>query len=233
MANFVTLVNQLLVRLNEVTLDPLGDGFNTVRGVQALAKDAINSSIQMILQNGQEWPFLKTTTTQTLIAGQTLYSFPADYSDADFETFYLKKSVSLNNSAASLNLIAYEDYVQNYRVSDDNGPETGRSAPETVFKTYDSGFGVTPSPDKGYEVEYTYWSLPTDLIAFDDECVIPNLYNYVIIDGAMMIMMRFRSNEQSAAMHQQNFDTGIRTMRRILLDEPVHIRSTVVAHNAR
>jgi hypothetical protein len=233
MANFVSLINQLLVRLNEVALDPLGDGFNTVRGVQALAKDAINSSIQMILQNGQEWPFLKTTTSQTLVAGQTLYSFPADYSDADFDTFFIKKSVGLNNSAASLGLIPYEDYVQNYRALDDNGSEEGRGVPTVVFKTYDSGFGVTPSPDKGYELEYTYWSLPNDLVAFNDECVIPSLYNYVILDGAMMIMMRFRSNEQSAAMHQQNFEAGIRTMRRILLDEPVKIRSTVVDRNAR
>jgi hypothetical protein len=233
MANFVTLINQLLVRLNEVTLDPLGDGFNTVRGVQALAKDAINSSIQMILQNGQEWPFLKTVSTQTLVAGQVTYSFPADYADADFDTFFLKKSVSLNNSAASLRLIAYEDYVQNYRVSDDNGPSTGRSTPELVFRTYGSGFGVTPSPNQAYEIEYSYWSLPVDLVAFNDLCVIPDRYNHVIVDGAMMIMMRFRSNEQSAAMHQQNFDLGIRTMRRILLDEPVNIRSTVVTHNAR
>lgn len=233
MANFVSLINQLLIRLNEVTLDPQGDGFNTVRGVQALAKDAINSSIQTILQNGQEWPFLKTTTSQTLTAGQTLYSFPSDYSDADFDTFFLKKSVSLNNSAASLKLISYEDYVQNYRVLDDNGPDGGRSIPEIVFKTYDSGFGVTPSPNEGYEVEYTYWSLPNDLTAFNDECVIPSLYNYVVIDGAMMIMMRFRSNEQSAAIHQQNFEAGIRTMRRVLLDEPVRIRSTVVNQNAR
>jgi len=233
MSNFVSLINQLLVRLNEVTLDPQGDGFSGVRGVQALAKDAINSSIQTILQNGQEWPFLKITTSQTLTAGQTLYSFPSDYSDADFDTFFLKKSVGLNNSAAPLRLIPYEDYVQNYRASDDNGPVGGRSAPEIVFKTYDSGFGVTPSPDEGYEVEYTYWSLPNALTEFNDECVIPSVYDHVVIDGAMMIMMRFRSNEQSAAVHQQNFEANIRTMRRILLDEPVRIRSTVINHNAR
>jgi hypothetical protein len=233
MANFVTLINQLLVRLNEVNLDTLGEGFDTTRGVQSLAKDAINSSIQMILQNGQEWPFLKVTSTQTLSPGQVTYSFPADYSDADFDTFFLKKSVSLNNSAKSLRQITYEDYVQNYRVADDNGPEEGRSIPENIFKTYDSGFGLTPSPDKGYEVEYSYWTLPVDLAAFNDTSIIPDRYNYVIIDGAMMIMMRFRSNEQSAAIHQQNFETGIKTMRRILLDEPVYVRSTVVNHNAR
>jgi len=37
MATYITLVNQLLVRLNEVTLDTAGDGFTTVRNVQALS----------------------------------------------------------------------------------------------------------------------------------------------------------------------------------------------------
>ena len=57
MATYVALVNELLRRLNEVTLDAAGDGFDSVRNVQALAKDAINNSIRNILQTGQEWPF--------------------------------------------------------------------------------------------------------------------------------------------------------------------------------
>jgi hypothetical protein len=44
----------------------------------------------------------------------------------------------------------------------------------------------------------------------------------------MMYMMRFRSNEQSAAMHQSNFENGIKQMRRVLIDEPLRVRSTVV-----
>jgi hypothetical protein len=61
MSNYVTLVNKLLVRLNEVTLDTGGDGFDTVRNVQQLAKNAINDSIRQIAQTGEEWPFLKNT----------------------------------------------------------------------------------------------------------------------------------------------------------------------------
>jgi hypothetical protein len=68
MSTYVTLVNQLLRRLNEVALDTAGDGFSGVRGVQALAKDAINSSIRRILQDGHEFPFLKTTYTETCVA---------------------------------------------------------------------------------------------------------------------------------------------------------------------
>lgn len=231
MATYVALVNELLRRLNEVTLDVEGDGFSTVRNVQALAKDAVNNSIRNILQTGQEWPFLKTTYTQTLTAGTKEYDFPADFSRVDWQTFYIKKLDSANNSPMALPAITYDEYIQRYRHSDDTGDQTGISAPTTIYQTNEEKFGVTPIPDAAYEIEYVYWSFPSDLSAYNDTTVIPERFKHVIIDGAMMYMMRFRSNDQSAQVHQGNFESGIKSMRRILVDEPLRIRSTVVNRN--
>ena len=50
--------------MNEVQITE--SEFTTVKNVQALAKDAINSATRQMLQEVQEWPFLLTTTTQTL-----------------------------------------------------------------------------------------------------------------------------------------------------------------------
>ena len=58
--------------------------------------------------------------------------------------------------------------------------------------------------------------------------IIPDRFKYIIIDGAMVYMMRFRSNEQSAQIHQQKFKDGIKVMRRLLLDDPISIRSTMI-----
>jgi len=232
MATYVTLINQLLRRLNEVTLDTAGDGFDTVRNVQALAKDAINNAIRNILQTGQEWPFLKTTYTQTLTAGTRLYDFPADFASVDWDTFYIKELGAASNTPSFLPAISFEEYTQRYRGLDDQGDSgSGISAPQRIYQTYESKFGVTPVPNNAYEIEYVYWSFPADLNLYDDNCVIPDRFNHVLIDGAMMYMMRFRSNDQSAAIHQQNFDNGIRSMRRILMDDPLDIRSTVVQRN--
>lgn len=229
MATYLTLVNELLRRLNEVTLDTGGDGFDTVRNVQALAKDAVNSSIRLILQDGQEWPFLKTTYTQTLSVGTRQYSFPADYSSADWDTFYLKKLTAENNSPMNLSVISYEQYIQNVRAGDDTGDQVNGDGPPTlVYQTLGSSFGVSPIPNAAYEVEYVYWKFPNDLTSFSDVAIIPDRFKHVVIDGAMMFMMRFRSNEQSAAMHQNNFEDGIKTMRRVLMDDTLFIRSTVV-----
>jgi len=232
MATYVTLVNELLRRLNEVTLDTAGDGFDTVRNVQALAKDAINNSIRNILQTGQEWPFLKVTYTQTLTAGTRLYDFPADFASVDWDTFYIKQLDSTSNTPSFLPTISFEEYTQRYRGLDDQADSgSGISAPQRVYQTYESKFGLTPVPDNAYEIEYVYWKFPADLALFNDTCLIPDRFNHVLIDGAMMYMMRFRSNDQSAAIHQQNFDNGIRSMRRILMDDPLDIRSTVVQRN--
>ena len=228
MATYITLVNQLLRRLNEVTLDTAGDGFATVRNVQALAKDAINNSIRNIIQTGQEFPFLKTTNTQTLAAGTRQYDFPTDYSGADWETFYIKKLTSVDNTPMHLPSITYDEYIQRYRHFDDTGDATGISAPTLVYQTNEEKFGVTPIPDNSYEIEYVYYKFPADLSAFDDEMIIPDRFKYIIIDGAMVYMMRFRSNEQSAQIHQAKFQEGIKAMRRLLLDDPLFVRSSMI-----
>jgi hypothetical protein len=225
MSNYVTLVNKLLLRLNEVTLDAGGEGFDNVRGVQALAKDSINNSIREILQEAQEWPFLKNTNVQTLTVGTREYSYPADYSSADIETFYLKKTEALDNEPTHLPVINYEDYTQNFRSIDDNGNE---GAPRRIYQTYEEKFGVSPTPDKAYEIEYVYWSFPSDLTTFNENCIVPTRFDSVIVDGAMMYMMRFRSNDQSAMVHQQKFIDGIKRMRRVLFDDPTFVRSTVI-----
>lgn len=226
MTDFVNLTNLLLVRMNEVTLETSGDGFDTVRGVQLLAKNAINNSIRIILQETQEWPFLKTTYTQTLTGGSREYSYPSDFSSVDDGSFYLKKTSGIDNQPRKLRVIGYEEYLQSYRDSDENG-KTG--APEVIYQTYENKFGVSPTPDAAYEIEYVYWKYPDPLTIHDDLCIIPQRFDHTIVDGGMMFMMRFRSNDQSAAMHQSAFEAGIKAMRRVLLDDPTTLRSTVIA----
>tara|TARA_B110000285_G_scaffold218859_1_gene268797 strand:- start:446 stop:769 length:324 start_codon:yes stop_codon:yes gene_type:complete len=94
--------------------------------------------------------------------------------------------------------------------------------------TQDTKFGVSPVPNAAYIVEYRYWKYPTDLVLYDDVCIIPDRFKHVIIDGAMMYMMLFRSNEQSASMHSKKFEDGINMMRRLLVDQSVNVTSTVI-----
>lgn len=223
MATYISLTNELLRRLNEVEIQSAD--FSAVRNIQALAKDAINSSVRHILQVAQEWPFTLTTYTQPMTSGVTQYDYPATMSTVDMDSFYLKKHVTLDNEATKLPVISYAEYLRSFRPQDDGGAE---GAPERVFQTNTTSFGVSPVPNGAYEVEYQYYSFPDNMSVATDVCVVPTRFNHVVIDGAMMYMMRFRSNEQSASVHQQAFEDGIKTMRRLLLDEPISVTSTVV-----
>jgi len=225
---YITLVNDLLRRLNEVTLNTAGDGFSTAKNVQAIAKDAINNSIREILQDGHQFPFLKTTTTQTLTAGTGTYDLPTDMASVDWDTFYLQALSSAGNTARSLPTIPFEEYVRIYKAIEENSGTGARSSPDLVYQTSEEKFGVTPLPDAAYVIEYVYYKFPADLSAFDDEMIIPDRFKYIIIDGAMVYMMRFRSNEQSAQIHQAKFQEGIKSMRRLLLDDPLFVRSSMI-----
>ena len=225
---YITLVNDLLRRLNEVTLTTSGEGFSTAKNVQAIAKDAINNAIREILQDGHQFPFLKTTNTQTLTAGTGTYDLPTDMASVDWDTFYLQALSSAGNTARSLPTIPFEEYVRIYKAIEENSGTGARSSPDLVYQTSEEKFGVTPLPDAAYVIEYVYYKFPADLSAFDDEMIIPDRFKYIIIDGAMVYMMRFRSNEQSAQIHQAKFQEGIKAMRRLLLDDPLFVRSSMI-----
>jgi len=217
-----------LRRLNEVTLTTSGEGFSTAKNVQAIAKDAINNSIREILQDGHQFPFLKTTNTQTLTIGTGTYDLPTDMASVDWDTFYLQALSSAGNTARSLPTIPFEEYVRVYKAIEENSGTGARSSPDLVYQTSEEKFGVTPLPDAAYVIEYVYYKFPADLSAFDDEMIIPDRFKYIIIDGAMVYMMRFRSNEQSAQIHQAKFQEGIKAMRRLLLDDPLFVRSSMI-----
>lgn len=220
---FLNLTNELLRRLNEVQIDV--NDFGGVRNVQALAKDAINSSIREILQDAQEWYFTLQTTTQTMTIGTGTYSFPADYSKADWDTFYIRE-LNDTNIPQRLHLITYDEYIKYHRTEEDQSGTGGYAVPKYVYLTMDQKFGVSPVPDAAYVVEYRYWKFPADLSTATDTMIIPNRFKHVVIDGAMMYMMQFRSNDQSYAFHRDKFEKGIRMMRRLLNDPYIRVSST-------
>jgi hypothetical protein len=226
MSTYLSLTNELLRRMGEVTLD--STEFDGARNIQSLAKNAINSSVRELMHSAQEWPFALTTKTQTMTVGTGTYSFPADTSSVDWESFYLKKLTAADNDPTRLAVLTYTDYLDNYRPGEDMNGTGGYGPTIAVYQTQEAKFGATPIPDQAYQIEYKYWSFPADLIESTDVCIVPDRFTSVLIDGAMFYMLMFRSNEQGASIYKDKFDVGIRTMRRLLLDEPLYMRSTMI-----
>ena len=229
MATFLSMTNEVLRRINEV---PVAESdFSTTRNIQGLAKDAVNNAIRHILQSAQQWPFTVVVYEQVLTAGTREYDFPADLSVLDYESFYTKPSTSLNTSGGALGQMDHDQYQRYYRSADDQREAGDYAEPTHVYKTQQNKFGLMPTPDKAYTVEYKYWSFPSDLSNASDTPVIPDRFKHIIIEGAMVFLMRFRSNEQAAAMHEKKFEEGINMMRRLLQQPVSQVTSTVVNKN--
>lgn len=231
MSTYLTLTNELLRRMGEVVMDVTD--FDGARNIQALAKTAINSSVREILHTAQEWPFLLSTETQTLTQGVGTYSFPANTSSVNWDSFYLKQHPTADNTPGRLNIVTYVDYLKNYRPRDDSNGVGGQGVPAIAYQTNDLKFGVSPLPSTDFEIEYQYFSYPDDMSQATDTCVVPSRFDNIIIDGAMFYMLMYRSNEQGANIYREKFDLGIRSMRRLLMDDPLYVTSTVVTRQNR
>jgi hypothetical protein len=227
MATYLSLTNELLRRLNEVQMD--STEFSNARNIQSLAKDAINSSIRELMHSAQEWPFVSLSYSQTLVVGQRLYTFPTNMSSVDWDSFYLNKLEAQGNVPKKLPYITYTSYIETQKPKEDQTGTSGQGSALYVYDTPDNtSFGVTPITNAAYIIDYNYWYFPNDLVSAADTCIVPDRFKNVLIDGAMMYMMIFRSNEQAAAIHRDNFDKGIKVMRRLLIGETNLMRSSMI-----
>jgi hypothetical protein len=217
--------------MGEVTMD--STEFDGARDIQALAKQAINSSVKELIHSAQEWPFTLVTGTQTLATdGTAVYSFPSSFSSVDWESFYLRQLSAANNEPRRLPVMSYPQYLNERRPNDDMSGAGGYGVTEAVYQTQDGKFGITPPADQAYVIEYKYWAFPDDMVYGTDVCIVPTRFDNVVIDGAMTYMMIYRSNEQSATIHRDRFEQGIKNMRRLLMDEPLSMRSTMIVSSS-
>lgn len=223
-STFLSLTNQLLRRLNEVEIVDVD--FETVQGVQALAKDSILAAIRYINQNEYEWPFNAANTNQVLTPGLKEYSWVANFKVVDWNSFQLQKDESLGVSYRTLKYIERDEYYARYRDADFEAGAAGTGAPLFVFPAHGAGFGVSPSPDKAYTINYRLYLSSDLLINYYDTTRIPTQYDSIIIDGALYHMYMFRENNESASITLNVFQQGIKNMQGLLINQYDHVTDT-------
>lgn len=225
-STYLDLCNKVLRRLNEVEI-AVGD-FPTVRGVQALVKDAIKASVAKINQAEFEWPFNAAEHTETLAAGQTEYVWPAYFKVSDWNSFQIQKDVSLNVGYKVLSLIDRDVWYKSHRDADYEAGSAGRGVPQYVFQSHGNGFGVSPAPDAAYRVRFRYYLNYSDLINYDDVTRIPESFDTVIVDGALYHLYMFKDNLESAQAAYAAFDDGIKDLQTLYINNYEYIRDTRV-----
>lgn len=227
-STYLDLTNRLLVKLREVKI-PIGD-LASVRNVQELAKNSINSSISMINMQEKEWPFNSNSVlgSQVCVVGQEEYDFPFATKDIDWYSFHLVADDTLLTSGRHLEFISRDSRNRYLKNIDDLAGTDGRGQPLYVYPKQNDGFGLSPSPDKTYTVTFEYFKYPTELINEDDEPLIPSLFDEVILQGAAYHLYMSRDNTQQAQEAYSQFKKGIDYMRTVLINKTDRLESTLI-----
>jgi hypothetical protein len=216
MSTYITLTNKVLRRLNEVNV-PEAE-FLSVRGVQALAKDAVKDAINKINQAEFTWPFNAAEHTQVLSKGQEEYSWPEGFKIVDWDSFQIQKDNNFNVDFRTLKFISRDEWYRRYRDQDQNSGSEGRDVPEYAFPSHGTGYGVSPSPDEAYTLKFRYYLSTIPLVNATDLTRIPDVFDHVIIEGALYYMYMFRDNPEQANVAAIVFQQGLKEMRTVLVN---------------
>ena len=112
MASFLSLVNKVLVELNEPELSTSADLSSAAAtvGIQNTVKENINKSIRDIATSEVEWSYLIASGTSALTTGVSEYTAPTAANTIDWDSFRSKAIDQLFSNPVISLLILY-NYV--------------------------------------------------------------------------------------------------------------------------
>lgn len=236
MATYLTLVNLALGRINEVQLT--SGTFAAATGPQLAMQTAINAAIFDISRRYQQWPFnygQQTFATTASITGAIAneYTPPPTVTIIKWDTFGVQRDDSATPPivSATLSPVDYNLWAKRIRPLDLQISTGGFSQPRYVIKGGDGNIILSPPPDTIYTIYYDAWSDPTALALFSDACVIPDKYNYVLVDGAIYYGYDFRSDQAAQDRAKTKFDSGVQEMLRELVKPAGEFQSTMITNN--
>lgn len=228
---YMDLTNRLLRRLNEAEITQ--SDFPSVRGVQSMAKDIINTAIQEIVYAENKWPFNASTTTQVLTINDNSYTWPAGLTIVEWDSFLINPDDALGVSGHPLEFVSRDWYIKYRKSEDDGATAAGISVPYSVYENHGYGFGVTPTPDKAYTVTYDYWVGHTDLTLYNDTSTIPSNYDEAIIQSALYHFYMFRDNSEQADRAELKFKRLLQHMRTTLINKEDRVTTGLLPRRNR
>ena len=237
---YLDLTNEVLRELNEIPLTSAN--FATAIGLQKFVKDAINKSIFDIANQEPQLPFFSAgvsgstdpfygNTTVATVAGQRFYtlkdgssSITTDFASIDWDDFYIttinvsgESSPYVSKGLKFLNLADWKRYYRDSENADDANSKHGE--PIHVIKSPDSRkFGLSPIPDKVYNVHFYAFARPTALSAFSDEMVLPDQYKNIILARVRYYVWQFKESPQQAAFALEDYKKELRQMKSNLMN---------------
>jgi len=240
---YLALSNEILRELNEVVLTSAS--FASATGIQGFVKDALNKALFDVANEEPQLPFFAAAVsggtdpfygnvTVATVAGTRWYtlksdssSITTDYSSVDWDDFYLttinvsgESSPYVSKGLKFLTLADWKRYNRDSENSDDaEGSDASHGEPAYVIKSPDHRkFGLSPIPDKVYNVHFYAFTKPTALSAHDDTIPMPEQYSNVLTARARYYVHQFKNNLQQAAFALEEYKKNIRHMKSNLIN---------------
>ena len=238
---YLDLSNEVLRELNEVVLT--SGSFASATGIQGFVKDAINKSLFDVANAEPQLPFFSAgvsgstdpfygNVTVATVAGQRWYtlksdssSITTDYSSVDWDDFYIT-TINVSGESApftstGLKYLTLTDWKRYYRDAEnaDDANTQSYGEPKYVYKSPDHRkFGLSPIPDKVYNVHFYAFEKPTALSAYDDTIPMPEQYSNVLTARTRYYVHQFKENIQQAAMALDDYRKALRHMKSNLIN---------------
>ena len=238
---YLDLTNEVLRELNEIPLTAAN--FANATGLQKFVKDTVNKSIFDIANeepqlpffsagvSGSTDPFYGNVTVET-VAGQRWYTLKAgsssittDYASIDWDDFYVT-TINVSGETApyvskGLRFLTLDDWKRYYRDSEneDDANSQNYGEPKFVIKSPDSRkFGLSPIPDKVYNIHFYAFVRPTALSAYDDTMVLPEQYSNIVTARMRYYVWQFKESPQQAAFALDDYKKGLKYMKSNLMN---------------
>ena len=238
---YLDLTNEVLRELNEIPLTSAS--FADAIGFQKFVKDTVNKSIFDIANEEPQLPFFSAgvsgatdpfygNVTVPTVAGQRWYtlksdssSITTDYASIDWDDFYVT-TINVSGETApyvskGLRFLTLDDWKRYYRDSEneDDANTQNYGEPKFVIKSPDSRkFGLSPIPDKVYNVHFYAFVRPTALSAYDDTMVLPEQYSNIVTARMRYYVWQFKESPQQAAFALDDYKKGMKSMKSNLMN---------------
>ena len=238
---YLDLTNEVLRELNEIPLTAAN--FADATGLQKFVKDTVNKSIYDIANEEPQLPFFSAgvsgstdpfygNVTVATVAGQRFYTLKADsssittdYASIDWDDFYVT-TINVSGETApyvskGLRFLTLDDWKRYYRDSEneDDANSQNYGEPKFVIKSPDSRkFGLSPIPDKVYNIHFYAFVRPTALSAYDDTMVLPEQYSNIVTARMRYYVWQFKESPQQAAFALDDYKKGLKYMKSNLMN---------------
>ena len=238
---YLTLTNEVLRELIEIQLS--ASTLSGAVGIQAFVKEAINRSLNDIANEEPQLPFFASAAsggtdpfygnvTVASVAGTRWYllktgssGITTDYSSVDWDDFYIT-TISVSGESAPyvskglkfITLTDWRRYLRNSENADDADTQV-YGQPRYVIRSPDHRkFGLSPIPDKVYNIHFYAYTIPTALSAHGDTIVLPDQYSTIITAKTRYYVHQFKDNLQQASFAMDDYKKGMKYMKSNLIN---------------